>query len=253
MRFNFLYLLIFLISSCTHNPKRNLSSRPETVLHIGDSQSEGYLGRVLHNHYNKEFKKENIRVYGVASSSPRHWANLRNTDFGSWLCQVRTGRFNLKIYKDISKKICDGSFKQSAFEYVNQHKPDVVTFQFLGNSMNRDYAEVRGNVRKLLGQLGREQRCIFITSSPHYVFFKESNKGRVELEREYIKAIGDRCEIAKGMEEKNLERFSTTARNYGKMRKRSLDGKKVEIPGDGKHLSLTGAKTFYGLIKHKLP
>ena len=230
-----LLLTIFLLSfiSCSH--KERGPSSIQSLLYIGDSQSEGYLGGMVYKHLSPNIR--DLNVFGFGSSSPRHWWDEQTTNNSKWLCK-RKGRHNLKGNIKIKGKACIGDEKSSAFENLNKNKPDFVVFQFLGNSMgfNKDY--IHSKVKKLLDALDEKQQCLFITSPPYYKDLVEKNKLRVETQEFFIEAIGSRCKMVKGVTEETLNGYAFDRENY---------------LGYRIHLSKKGAAAFFEMIKSSLP
>ena len=117
-------------------------SKESSVLYIGDSQSAGHLGRNVYKHLNKTFEGNNIELFGISSSSPRHWGAIKTSKNGVWICD-RVGRHNLSYEIPLFTNICIGEDDQSAFGYLNSFKPEYVIFQFLGNSAALDKNSIK--------------------------------------------------------------------------------------------------------------
>jgi lysophospholipase L1-like esterase len=222
--------LVFSISSCNIG-SRSPSSRP-SVLYIGDSQSASYLGGIIHKHLLKNFEERDIYLYGVGSSSPRHWSATRNEKGGKWLCS-RKGRFNGSKGIPLNEKICRGEKENMIYSYLNLKKPDYVIFQFLGNSMGFNGPYIKEKITKLLNQ-----DCLFITSPPYFHELKDKNLLRKQTENYFLAAIKDRCRLVSGMTDENLKGFAKDRDNY---------------LGDKIHLSSKGADEFFKQIKPQLP
>ena len=227
-------LIVFSISSCSVG-FRAPSSRP-SVLYIGDSQSAGYLGGIIHQHLLKNFQERDIFLYGIGSSSPRHWSATKDEKSGKWLCS-RKGRFNGSKGIPLNEKICRGEKENMIYSYLNRNKTDYVIFQFLGNSMGFNGPFIKEKVTKLLNDLGN-QDCLFITSPPYYHELKDKNILRKQTEEHFLAAIQDRCRVVKGMTDENLKGFANDRENY---------------LGDKIHLSSKGADEFFKQIKPQLP
>ena len=225
----YLFFTFFFTSICT-------SSASESILYIGDSQSAGHLGSYVHSHLKEKNPHKTIKVFGIASSSPRHWSDSIDSKNGSWLCQ-RKGRFNDQFNISLNKKICSGQSDKSAFHYLNKERPDLVIFQFLGNSMGFNESYIHKKVKELLSEL-KNQSCLFITSPPYYVDLQERNILRLKTESYFIKAIGARCDIVKGMSQQNMDDFRH---------------KRAYFAADKVHLSKLGAEVFFQQIKLKIP
>lgn len=216
---------------------RNVYSAEKTnILFIGDSQTEGYLGEIVYNYLKKSPYVKNVNVYGVGSSSPRHWQQNITTKYSKWL-QKRTARLNDGRYK------MNGAMKpnsnQSLFMTLNQrHNPDLVVFQFLGNSMMMSKNFIINNVRGLLSQLKDSQECIYISSPPYYMDMPEKNQKRAETQEYFLEAIGSRCRVLKGINEDSLRNFATKREYFIK---------------DKIHLTRDGAQEFFKLVQLYLP
>ena len=232
----YLIILILFVSFSCSTKERTPASSYKSVLYIGDSQSAGHLGRYVFDHLSKTFDAKDIQVYGIGSSSPRHWGDPGNTKNGEWICK-RTGRFNTEFEIPLKDKICSENKDKSAFHHVNKNKPDLVIFQFLGNSMGFSGSYIKEKVKQLLDEI-QGQDCIFITSPPYYKDLEEKNKIRVETEKHFKDAIGERCQFVQGMSEENLATFLLERDHY---------------VGDKIHLSKKGAGVFFEQIRPFLP
>lgn len=230
-----LILTLFVFYSCT-STERQPASAYKSVLYIGDSQSAGYLGRYVYDHLVESFDKDKIQVYGIGSSSPRHWGDPGTSKNGKWLCK-RSGRFNTNFNIPLNERLCAGDENKSAFHFVNRSKPDLVVFQFLGNSMGFNGAYIKKKVKQLLDEI-EGQDCIFITSPPYYKDLAEKNKLRIETEKHFKEAVGNRCQFVQGMSEENLATFLLERDHY---------------VGDKIHLSKKGAKVFFEQVRPFLP
>ena len=230
-----IFIILFLFS-CTH-AHRNPSSPASKVLHIGDSQTAGYFGKFLYEHFKKEGHFESIRVFGVGSSSPRHWSAPQQEKNGQWLCE-RKGRLNLQFEVPLKDSICPKEPEVSAFSLLNKEKDSFVIFQFLGNSMGFSEDYIKSKIQILLSELSPTQECLFITSPPYYHELEERNQLRTKTEEFFISAIGDRCTIYRGMNQDNMNTFRYQRDHY---------------LGDRIHLSQKGALNFYKQIAPYLP
>lgn len=228
-------LSLFVCFSCS-TQNRIPAANYKTVLYIGDSQSAGHLGRFAFNHFKEKFEEKNIHVYGISSSSPRHWGDPGTSKNGKWICE-RKGRYNNQFNIPLKEKVCSGDKNHSAFHHINKVNPDLVVFQFLGNSMGFNGGYIKKKVEQLFVEIGNTD-CVFITSPPYYHELKEKNKLRLETEKHFIDAIGSRCEIVKGMNEENMRTFLLDRDHY---------------VGDRIHLSKKGASVFFEQIKPYLP
>ncbi|MFT6068187.1 MAG: hypothetical protein ACJAT2_003763 [Bacteriovoracaceae bacterium] len=224
---------LFLLVSCTH--KVRSPSSVKSLLYIGDSQSEGFLGEMIYQHLSPSIK--DLNVFGFGSSSPRHWGDEQTTNNSKWLCK-RKGRHNLKRSIPIKAFACKGDKSSSAFENLNSAKPDLVVFQFLGNSMGFSEKYIHSKVTKLLEALDDKQECLFITSPPYFKDLVEKNKLRVETQDYFVSAVGNRCKIIKGVSEETLNGYAFERENY---------------LGDRIHLSKKGAAAFFEMIRPSLP
>jgi hypothetical protein len=231
----FIFFILFISFGCSI-VERMPASNYKSVLYIGDSQSAGHLGRHIFDHLSKSFEDKDIQIYGVGSSSPRHWADPGMSKNGQWLCK-RSGRFNTQFNIPLKDKICSENKEYSAFQYINRKKPDLVIFQFLGNSMGFNGNYIKKKVKRLLEEIDG-QDCIFITSPPYYKELTEKNKLRVETERHFKNAVGERCQFIQGMSEENLSSFLLERDHY---------------VGDKIHLSKQGARVFFEQLRPFLP
>lgn len=228
-------LLLLTLVSCIQ-AERNPSS-VNSVLYIGDSQSEGYLGGMVYRHLNEVSKVKNIRLFGIGSSSPRHWGDSRDSKNSKWLCK-RSGRKNDRSRVPMKDEICAGINNESAFSFLNAKKNDFVVFQFLGNSMGFNENYINEKIGNLLNDLGNEQQCLFITSPPYFKDLVERNELRQKTQDFFLKAIGSRCKVVKGITDLTLQTYARERDNY---------------LGDRIHLSKKGAATFFELIAPELP
>ncbi|MBT7611007.1 MAG: SGNH/GDSL hydrolase family protein [Bacteriovoracaceae bacterium] len=222
-----LIILLLLISS---------SHAEDSIVYIGDSQSVGHLGKFIYNHLKRSSPNKEIHVYGIGSSSPRHWSAPINSKNGSWLCE-RSGRYNDQRNIPLRSKVCQGDNSKSALSYLVQDKPEWVIFQFLGNSVGFNEFYISKKVKQMLAQIG-DQKCLFITSPPYFHALVERNKLRFKTEQYFLKAIAKRCEVAQGMTEQNFNIFSKDSGHYLK---------------DKIHLSFKGAEIFFKQFQHKIP
>lgn len=215
--------------------KRSPSSQSR-ILFIGDSQTAGNLGKFSYEYLRTHFSESEIELYGIGSSSPRHWASTSVEKDGQWLCSQK-GRINGKTNESMTEKACSGPANQSIYSHLNRKKSDYVIFQFLGNSMGFSQEHISEKINSLLNELGN-QECLFITSPPFYYELEEKNKLRKTTEDYFIKAIGNRCKVFAGMSKENFEGFAVDKKNY---------------LGDRIHLSEKGAETFFKQFKDLLP
>ena len=234
-KFHYLFIGVFFLFSCSMGQRQTASENKE-VLFVGDSQTAGSLGELVHDHLKNHLPAESFEVYGVGSSSPRHWGKERKSKDGQWLCK-RTGRYNASYEIPLKRKLCSGTEDQSIFSHINRFRSNLVVFQFLGNSVGFSESQINKNINELLNSLGN-QDCLFITSPPHYFELEEKNKVRHETENYFIKAIGSRCKVIRGMSEENLKVFQYQ-RNY--------------YLNDKIHLSQAGAQAFFEQFKNSLP
>ena len=228
-----LLICSLLLIGCTH--KDRAPSSVKSLLYIGDSQSEGYLGALVYNHLRGHIQE--LNVFGFGSSSPRHWGDHQNSKNSKWLCK-RKGRHNLKSSIIIKPFACVSPKENSAFINLNKTKPDFVVFQFLGNSMGFNENYINGNVNNLLNDLDEKQQCLFVTSPPYYKDLVEKNILREKTQEFFIEAIGSRCKIVKGVNQESLKGYAYDRDNY---------------LGDRIHLSKKGAAALFEMIKSSLP
>ena len=212
-------------------------SQDTKVLYIGDSQTEGFLGGYAFHYLKENFSESEINIFGVGSSSPRHWSSEKGSRNGKWLCE-RRGRHNSSTSIPLKDTICSGSSDgESIFSHLNKDKPRFVIFQFLGNSMGFSKVSIKRSINRLLKNLDN-QDCLFVTSPPYYHELKERNQLRLQTEEFFIEAIGERCEIYRGMSEENLRVFASNRSFYAR---------------DLIHLSRRGALAFFHQFKNRLP
>lgn len=207
-----------------------------SVLYIGDSQSAGYLGHLVFKDLIKRYAEDEVKVFGVGSSSPRHWSSAPTEKNGKWLCQ-RKGRMNSNYQISLKNYICKGPKNQPIYKTLLSQKPDVVIFQFLGNSVGFNNNYVKGKVKKLIDSLNHE-KCLFLTSPPNYYEFTERNKKRASTEQAIVDAAGTRCQVYRGMQNGNLQGFAKNRDFYA---------------GDKIHLTRKGAEAFFAQIQPYLP
>jgi|GEM_PF-3165556 len=242
--FGFASFLLFALLSCSSTKHRVPSSIYQTVLWIGDSQTHGNLGKLVYPLMTSKYGESNIELYGVGSSSPRHWSQTRsaNSEHFDWMCdQWRYGRINKSGNGPVKGTLCETAEGAlipeglSVFDHVNRSKPDLVVFQFLGNSMGWSQEAINQNVGNLLKSLDDRQECIFISSPPFLAELVEANVLRAQTELFLANAVGDRCHFVYGMQ---------VASNMRDVRSFYND--------DRIHLSPSGAEHFYNLIKNQL-
>ena len=226
-------LSLFLLFSLT---SASVEAKSKKVLYIGDSQSAGYLGNIVYNELLKTYKADQVDVFGISSSSPRHWGDAKSSKNGTWLCG-RKGRHNEKFPIPLKSKICNGKSNQAAFDYLLSQKYDHVFIQFLGNSVAFKESYIKNKVSQLVSFLDKE-KCVFITTPPHYYTLAENNQKRIKVESYFIEAINGRCKVVRGMTDKNLKTFAKVRNHY---------------QPDKKHLSLKGAEEFFKQFKDLLP
>ena len=111
---------------------------------IGDSQTEGYFGQVMHTYLSgsDNLINPNTRVYGVRSSAPRHWAQKFGPERDR-LTHSQTARINEKTQTHLGIKTNNSIAlfpflenilkpkQKSVFEHLNSDKDDFVIFQFI--------------------------------------------------------------------------------------------------------------------------
>jgi hypothetical protein len=234
--------ILFLFACSTsgvseRSPDAQTTIMGENVLYIGDSISAGPLGLLVYNHLSEKVGADGkVNLYGIVSSSPRHWAPSKKTSGAKWLCKQK-GRKN-KIYPtNVSKDVCPKRRKDSPISHLVKHNdPSLVIFQFLGNSMGMSESAINRNIQSLLDQTP-QARCIFITSAPYHDSINHLNEKRLETANNFIKAINGRCEVFNGMSSERLHGFRKQRGHYA---------------GDKKHLSSAGAKAFFEELKELL-
>lgn len=192
---------------------------------------------MVYKHLNEIAKVKDIRVFGVGSSSPRHWGDERTSKNSKWLCK-RKGRKNNQSGVSMKKEVCKGQTNESAFSYLNSSKPEMVIFQFLGNSMGFNESYIAKKVGNLLNALDENQKCLFVTSPPYYKDLVEKNKLRIKTQDFFLSAIGSRCSVVAGVSEETMNTYATERDNY---------------LGDRIHLSKKGASEFFKMILPELP
>ena len=213
----------------------NLSSASANqVLSIGDSQSAGYLGQIIYEAL--ESNGHGADVYGVSSSSPRHWGSPGDSWNGRWLCN-RTGRHNQSFEIPLKDKICRPNKKKASLQILLEGKNySQVIVQFLGNSAHLSKKDIVNNLNQLLDIVGK-RNCLFVTSPPHFARSNGTNIKRKQVEEIFVSTIGNRCKISLGMSGSEMEKFSKDPSNY------------IE---DKVHLSKKGARLFFDLKINKL-
>jgi hypothetical protein len=202
------------------------SSGFRSVLWIGDSQTHFSLGEHVYPKLISKFGLSEVSLYGVGGSSPRHWGQPRSiaSENFDWLCdQSRMGRVNEKGNILIESKICRGPgnitmpIGFSVMDKVNHSKPDLVVFQFLGNSMGLISEAIRRNVSQLLKSLDFRQECIFVSSPPFHKDLEDRNQLRAQTEMYLADAVGNRCKFIYGMRVATLMRYERSFYNEDKV------------------------------------
>ena len=248
-----LVVLFLFTYSCTQlstKDKRLPSNGTVRILHIGDSQTKGPFGKLLFDHLST--RGNEVHVLGVSSSSPRHWASVKGERASNWLCK-QTSRYNDSTYKShISMKdsLClDRLPNESVFKKsLDSYRPDLVIFQFLGNSMGRSQKKIKKSIHALLNTLSDEQGCIFITSPPYYKDLVERNKKRAQTHSYFLDALSSfsdepRCDVIEGFK---MPSFSSQSDYFYTIK----NGKKR---GDGMHFNKKGARRYLDYIIDYLP
>ena len=218
------------------NSYSNTPHFQESVLFIGDSQTEGYLGEMTYDFLMDDKRVGKIALYGVGSSSPRHWADARGSKNSEWLCQ-RKARYNNQLRVNLTQNLCPPNKEGSIFQHLNEKKPELVVFQFLGNSMGFSESYINDKVQMLFAKMEDHQRCLFITSPPYYKELVEKNKLRLKTQDYIAKAAGSRCKIILGYTNTSYPKFAMERDNY---------------LSDRIHLSKKGALLFFNMFKEYL-
>ena len=232
-----LTLIVSCSSAIKRRPTSNSIKTAERILYIGDSISAGPLGGLIYRHLKSRVGDEgSVKLYGVVSSSPRHWAPVKKSKGAKWLCKQK-GRRNNTYPTSVSKDICPKRRKHSPLTHLmKKNDPTLVIFQFLGNSMGMSEASIAKNVTSLIDQ-SSQARCIFITSPPYHQSIDSQNEKRFNTAQRFLKAISSHCEIFNGMSLNRLENFKKNRDHYA---------------GDKKHLSQKGAMVFFEELKSLL-
>ncbi|MCP4911683.1 MAG: hypothetical protein GY909_01080 [Oligoflexia bacterium] len=223
-------ILIFLVVSIA-------TSANDRLLFIGDSQTEGFLGNIVHQHLKRNSTYKDIKVIGVGGSSPRHWADKKDSRSAQWLCE-RTGRVDQNSNIPMAPLLCPQGSSSSAFEVINSESTMYVIFQFLGNSMGRSEDFIKSKVESLLGSLRSDQKCLFTTSPPYFKELTERNILRRRTQDYIVSAIQGRCDVVIGFTDETLNNFASKRDYY------------LE---DKIHLTYKGAMAFFEMFKAKLP
>lgn len=209
----------------------------ERLLFIGDSQTEGFLGNIVHQHLQRNSSFKDIKVIGIGGSSPRHWADKKDTRSAQWLCE-RSGRIDQNRGIKMAPVLCPQGSNSSAFEVINSENTKFVVFQFLGNSMGRSEEFIKQKVEAMFSVLRADQKCLFTTSPPYYKDLTERNTLRRTTQEYILSAIQGRCEVVVGFTDETLQSFATKREYY------------LE---DKIHLTQKGAMAFFEMFKEKLP
>lgn len=211
------------------------SAMASSVLFLGDSQSHGPFGRHMYKFFLENASLENVHVYGVGSSSPRHWISSKEQRDGKWLCK-RKGRFNSSQSASIKKHICKKSKpRESAFKYlVRTTSPNWVVFQFLGNSTGFSKEFIQKRLKEVMQALPEKSRCAFITSPPHYISKEKANVKRERVQGYFAEVISERCLFIPGVTQETLQGFAANSKNFWP---------------DKMHMSELGAKRFFEYVK----
>lgn len=241
-----LLILIFLGLSCSRTDvTRSTASEGMTLLHIGDSQTEGPFGKLLYHYL---AKRDQVHLYGVSGSSPYRWIApvVDSNGENSWLCQKKA-RYNDSSYKNriaMKEQVCSaGDQRVSPFgKLLDTHEPDIVFFQFLGNSMSRSRKEILRDVGALLKMLEDNTKCVFITSPPYHHSLKKRNVLRGKTHDHFLEAIGQRCQVIEGF---NMAGFSDQDDYFYRV----VDGKRR---GDGMHFNAKGAAKYLEFVAAEL-
>jgi lysophospholipase L1-like esterase len=241
MKYLTLILIITSFSSCSSLKSRGPTSENihsgEKILYIGDSISAGPLGSLIYEHLSARVgEKGSVNLYGVVSSSPRHWAPAKKSKGAKWLCKQK-GRKNSKYPTSVTKDICPRRRSVSPIRHLaKKNEPTLVIFQFLGNSMGMSESSIKRNVTSLIDQVPGA-KCIFITSPPYHQSINSQNTKRLQTANRFLKAVDNRCEVFNGMAKERLEKFRENRDYYA---------------GDKKHLSKKGAAVFFNELKELL-
>ncbi|MEO0336728.1 MAG: SGNH/GDSL hydrolase family protein, partial [Pseudomonadota bacterium] len=223
------------------------------VLLIGDSQSEGNYGTFLRELLNDlsagpgacdgvASQANNVSLYAVGSSSPRHWVDTgRNPDFAGWFCtSSRQMRMHLPAQRTQSiptSRICQEG--RSPFQnLIQQTDPDVVVMTFGVNSIGFR-GTVRERVKTMLGQIPPDKPCLFIASPPSVLPNHQATEDQIaQALREFnaerrSQGLGT-CGFVPGRSATNVNRFEANRNTY--------------LTRDGYHLRDAGARYFAGYV-----
>lgn len=219
------------------------------ILQVGDSHTEGHYGTFM-----KQFlenpgsvcdvpsQNNQVSLYGLGSSSPRHWGDSRRRNGeGAWFCsrsQVRqhiTGQSSRTIP---ASDICQQGKSPFASVYDSTN-PDLVVFTFSHNSMflRNNQRALNTYIHRQLDILSNDTECIYITDPPAPRFDRNHVEG---IEDAFVRSIQEwnqerasqgktTCAIVEGMTAHTETQFNAH-RNY--------------LKSDRWHLTETGAQFF---------
>jgi lysophospholipase L1-like esterase len=224
----------------------------------------------------QELPQNYVTQLAVSGSSPHHWSALAgdpqfsrvDSSWQSWILgqlmkknetnhrsQVLSSRSN-PFYRLTREE--NSSLIEAVVKEIN---PQLVVFQFLGNSVgfyeqslslssSRQEPYLNNTIKRHLENLlavtlnpHHPRKCLFITSSPLEI--KNSTQNRKNQRRQetqnlmenYIRQINPSCEIIKGISEDSIALISGNSRHF---------------VGDGVHLSRLGAQVFVDYLTPSL-
>jgi hypothetical protein len=243
----------------------------KSVLYFGDSQSYGAMGTMMAQDLEKgdelchiiqseeqdEGSIDQVTLLAVVGSSPNHWGDASlATGGGKWLCeqtmkQYETGK---DVLRAVGTKYCQAARNQNisvveaAIQLVN---PDLVVFQFLGNSawfyqraqqlpaeQREAYLQktIKAHLQSILEPVG-ERQCLFISSNPTHISKGGSiieRRNLQEVFKRYVALIKPECQFLEGNTEESVRLLSHDPANYA---------------ADKVHMSAKGGRIFVDYIK----
>lgn len=237
----------------------------KSILYLGDSQSYGAMGTMMAEDFEKgtslclehQAPEDEVTLLAVVGSSPRHWGDTqKRPGMGDWLCkqkmkQYQTGK---RTVHTVDNPFCDESIRNKTSVLaaaINQINPDMVVFQFLGNSswiytqamqlpadQREAYLErtIKTYLASVLEPVGNRE-CLFMTSNPVHISKLQAIKQRQQLQaifKRYIAEINPNCQFLAGNTDASVALISHNATHFQR---------------DKVHLTAKGGRVFVDYIK----
>ncbi|NQZ00495.1 MAG: SGNH/GDSL hydrolase family protein [Bdellovibrionales bacterium] len=227
------------------------------VLLLGDSQTEGQYGTYLRNLLSDlsrgpgacegiTSQTNDVSLYAVGSSSPRHWNDTGRRDGrGSWFCSSsRRMRMHLpgQSSQEVrANRLCEDG--RSPFQgLIRQTDPDVVVMTFGVNSIGFR-STVRERVETMLSQLPPNMPCLFVASPPSVLGNHQATEDQIAQALQNFNATRtangqETCAFIPGRTATNVNRFEANRGRY--------------LAGDGYHLQEEGAQYFANYVASEI-